>query len=334
MRGPGERLLALVLVFGGCRSEPDIRAYDSSLLGLYTIEAWTVNEGSCASEGPSVLAARSERRALVQACTRPHEGLHVVPCDDVQTCEAEACDANLFAIYPDGWDRLAGDDEEGWRGKSWQKPAQVGDRCEAVLRDVSVTVDGEGLVLRSRVAAAVSFPIDERGHCFVTEEAQAAALKLPCAKLEVLRIRRDNADCDPLDAGSCAADELCAPYGRRFVCTPSVSAGQYGDPCDFESCAPGLLCVAPHWVPGCTTPGCCTHYCDGSATDAKAECAGVDAGLLCHPFYFEDSEQPGREDVGVCGLGFDCGDQVIPRDWVCDGSEDCENEADELDCDG
>ncbi|PCC74922.1 hypothetical protein SAMN02745121_08409 [Nannocystis exedens] len=178
------RLAIVALALAGCRAGPNISPYDSSLLGLYTIESWTANAASCAAEGPSVLAERSERLALVEACTVPHEGLHVAPCEDVGSCAREVCDGNVFRAFPLGWDRLVGDDKEGWRGKSWQQPEQVGDHCEAVLRDASETLDGETLVVRVRVFPAVSFPIDETGHCWDLEEAAAAVEGQSCAGLE------------------------------------------------------------------------------------------------------------------------------------------------------
>lgn len=52
----------------------------------------------------------------------------------------------------------------------------------------------------------------------------------------------------------------------------------------------------------------------------------------CHPYYDEGSEQPGREHVGICGLGLQCGDETVPADSVCDGADDCEDGSDERDC--
>ena len=48
------RVIPLLIGLAGCGSEPgpEIDPYDSTLLGLYTIEAWTVNEASCDGEGP------------------------------------------------------------------------------------------------------------------------------------------------------------------------------------------------------------------------------------------------------------------------------------------
>lgn len=279
-----------------------------------------------------MLARRSERRAVVEACTYPHEGLHVAPCDDVAACEGVICDGAIFPAFPVGWDRLAGNDEEGWRGSSWRQPVRVGDHCESQFREVRVEVEGETLVVRSRVFETGGYPLAPEGRCTITDDAVAAIEGKPCAALEVLRIRRDNADCDPLDLSVCTDDALCVPYGHRFVCTPSVTPGPYGDPCDFESCAPGLLCVEPRWVPGCTTAGCCTRYCDASLPDAAGACEAPTEGIVCHSYYFESREQPGREHVGVCGLGLECDGETIPADWVCDGAEDCEDGADERDC--
>lgn len=43
-------------------------------------------------EGPSVLESSTQRFALVQPCTVPYSGPHVVACEGVEVCQAYSCD--------------------------------------------------------------------------------------------------------------------------------------------------------------------------------------------------------------------------------------------------
>jgi hypothetical protein len=56
-------------------------------------------------------------------------------------------------------------------------------------------------------------------------------------------------------------------------------------------------------VPGCTgSLGCCTEYCDLTADDPSAACAGQSAGQECVAAYTEGDAPPGLEDVGLCAI--------------------------------
>lgn len=111
--------------------------------------------------------------------------------------------------------------------------------------------------------------------------------------------------CDPI-APVCPADYLCAPSSGAgtFLCTldGSGDSGMYGDPCEFVSaCTPGLFCAARTHVPGCTSGGCCSEFCDINLGDAQ--CTGAAEGQRCLPWWADPTHAPlGLEHVGLCGV--------------------------------
>lgn len=78
--------------------------------------------------------------------------------------------------------------------------------------------------------------------------------------------------CDPFDADSCAAGEVCVkgPFAD-FFCEPDLSgeAGVLHDPCQsLQQCDPGHSCEYAPFVPGGCGEGvqsCCTPLCDLAA---------------------------------------------------------------------
>ncbi|MBK7827975.1 hypothetical protein [Nannocystis sp.] len=333
------RVIPLLIGLAGCGSEPgpEIDPYDSTLLGLYTIEAWTVNEASCDGEGPSVLAARSEHAALVQACTESTPRLHVRPCVDEAECESRVCGGGFFEAFAAGWPQLHGNDHDGWHAGAWLAPEMVGDHCEASLRSIKLEVDGDGIVITNRVHHTGDYgppKAEYGGMCWPDDDASAAINKSECSSLEVVRLRRTRADCDPLVADACGPSELCAPYGNRFMCAPAEPppAGP-GEACGVQSCAPGLACVNAQVLTDCDTARCCSAFCDHSLPDRDVACAAQAAGLLCTDWYLEGYSQPDREAVGVCSRIHRCDDDFeLPWPYVCDGFADCDDETDEANC--
>jgi hypothetical protein len=104
--------------------------------------------------------------------------------------------------------------------------------------------------------------------------------------------------CDPL-LQDCPQNLGC--YGDHeldvFICLHpgyEEGSGRDGDECPhLMSCEPGLVCVDPPWVVGCSDP-CCTPLCDLSEPDP---CMPPEECLA----WFEPGEAPpGLEDVGAC----------------------------------
>jgi hypothetical protein len=84
---------------------------------------------------------------------------------------------------------------------------------------------------------------------------------------------------------------------NAFFCEWDASGdvGALADPCEFfNTCDPGLACVAASTFADCTGAACCTPYCDLEAPSCPLP------ELDCAPF-FEPGQAPwGYEDVGVC----------------------------------
>jgi len=111
--------------------------------------------------------------------------------------------------------------------------------------------------------------------------------------------------CDPI-LQDCAEGQACYPINDGFACAPDASGemGIYGDPCEFINvCDPGLACVNPEVVPGCSgAMGCCSELCDLADPGGAMQCSGQGGGQDCVPWYEEGNEPPGYEDVGICAI--------------------------------
>ncbi len=86
-------------------------------------------------------------------------------------------------------------------------------------------------------------------------DARDAAVDIPVRDFPFDRFTRDWAGvCDPTDQ-NCAPGQECiinCPAASEFICVPERGgAGAPGDPCDNESCAPGLTCVDSAAGPMC-----------------------------------------------------------------------------------
>jgi hypothetical protein len=333
------RLIALILLAAStlpaCSDDhPDMDPYQSGWLGLYAIEAWSYNPTSCDAEGPSILGERTERGALVQACTIDSSTLNVRLCEDEMRCRQESCDGSLFSIDPPGWPFLRGDDVDGWAGASWRLPDEIDGHCEAVYREISAARDGDALVVRAKYWMTGDYgPPGSDGWCEIDDAARKAVSGAACMGYEVVRIRLRHPDCDPLAADACAEARLCQPYGNRFLCMPAEGPpAQVGEDCDARACAPGLICVDAGALPGCAAPGCCTELCDRAQGDYDGQCSQRDQGSLCAAYYDQGYEQPGREAIGVCYLVHRCDGYELPGEYVCDGTDDCDDGSDESQC--
>lgn len=108
--------------------------------------------------------------------------------------------------------------------------------------------------------------------------------------------------CDPL-AQDCPRGQACTDGGELFMCVPDASGdtGAYGDACEFiNACDPGLACVPPESVPGCSSGvGCCSPFCDATQPNT---CPGAAEGQECVPWYPPGDAPPGLENVGVCAV--------------------------------
>jgi hypothetical protein len=105
--------------------------------------------------------------------------------------------------------------------------------------------------------------------------------------------------CDPLaGAAACEPDAACVRGEAGFACVHIVAADSGGlrEPCErVDQCDPGLTCVIPEALVGCTNDGvgCCAPWCDLT----QPVCPDV---LSCTPAFTAGEAPPGHEDVGIC----------------------------------
>lgn len=104
--------------------------------------------------------------------------------------------------------------------------------------------------------------------------------------------------CDPL-LQDCSPGNGCYPFMDGFACLPDASgeAGAAGEACQFaNACDPGLQCVEPALVPGCTTAsaGCCTPFCDLAAPVCPSDTDCI--------AFFEEDAAPHHAHIGFCGI--------------------------------
>lgn len=108
--------------------------------------------------------------------------------------------------------------------------------------------------------------------------------------------------CDPFDASTCDADEVCLHDWEVWVCVVDLSGdlGAPGDPCEYaNTCDFGNICVDKSYVPGCEGPNCCAPACDTAAPDP---CPGAAEGVVCQPWWPAGEAPEGQETLGVCML--------------------------------
>ncbi len=103
--------------------------------------------------------------------------------------------------------------------------------------------------------------------------------------------------CDPL-VQDCGADEVCGATGGSFACMFAYRDAGIGEACDFPNqCLAGLFCATADYVPGCTTSGCCTPFCDTAIADS---CASAAEGTTCVPW--GDTPACVTSTLGICGV--------------------------------
>jgi hypothetical protein len=233
---------------------------------------------------------------------------------------------NPFLIEPDGWptslecDIWADDCPAGHKcmpwandgGSSWNAV-----RCSPIAenaRDVGdpCTVEGSGVSgIDDCVARAMCWDVDpetNEGTCvgFCSGSQANPTCSMPCdscviANEGVLILCLPT--CDPL-VQDCGEGQGCWPTTQgAFHCVYfAQSEGVHGYPCtnSFWDCDPGLACIEPERVPGCTgANGCCASFCD---TADHGACANYE-GTTCVPWFGPGESPPCiTETLGVCAL--------------------------------
>jgi len=150
--------------------------------GVYSIETWTENNGSCDSEGPSVLEQQSQTTFFVRVEEFLFSSyLRAQLCTDLSTCRARSADPAI--VVTGGWSFPDGSDADGWTRSTFSNEA-VG-ACTGTLDRYSLTSPSEGVLeIRIERRAGVEFPLGPDG-CD-PELAEAAAEGQPCMYLEMI----------------------------------------------------------------------------------------------------------------------------------------------------
>jgi hypothetical protein len=154
----------------------------SDLEGIYTIDTWTDNKTTCASEGPSVLATMSDKALFLKEVNFFGERfLNGVHCKDVADCMSKSAEDTIFL---DGWAFEHGSDSSGWTGATVF--ASGTDTCTGSVIDYLMTAPSKGAIrIESSTRMAKPFSKDSMGFCN-TDDARKAADGQPCVELEVV----------------------------------------------------------------------------------------------------------------------------------------------------
>lgn len=193
-------------------------------------------------------------------------------------------------------------------GLSWNGTQCVPIEANAGSPGDACTVVNNGLSgMDSCGAGAMCWNVDEEnaGTCvaFCTGTAENPSCEDPATSCS---IANDGAvilclpDCDPLLQDCATTEEACYPVGDAFVCAQDAAdagAGAFGTPCEhINACRAGFACVNAVGVPGCTSLGCCSSFCDLSEPEDACP-----TGQQCLP-YFEEGQAPSpeAEAIGLC----------------------------------
>jgi hypothetical protein len=172
-----------------------------------------------------------------------------------------------------------------------RNPAQVGDPC---------LVDGSGVSgLDDCDKGAMCWDVDPETNEGTCAELCTGNEANPVCGVLILCLPT----CDPITPDTCSDGQACYPIDDNFACVPDASGelGGYGDACEFINvCDPGLFCADATAVPSCTSPGCCSSFCDLTDPDATANCPGAAGGQECTAWYEEGSAPPNLDDLGAC----------------------------------
>lgn len=152
--------------------------------GVYRIDRWSVNEASCASEGPSVLDEQTRQHAVVvEGDLLGHDYLLFDPCEMGQECASRAQTGKEtffgFAMFSEG--NLA----DGIEGTSIEATSFDG-KCTGSRSDHLMTSPGaDALRIETRTREVGEFAPDSDGFC-TTEAVSKRADDAPCTRYRVV----------------------------------------------------------------------------------------------------------------------------------------------------
>jgi hypothetical protein len=158
----------------------------SAFQGIYDVDTWTINDGTCDAEGPSVLETETQTMFyLKNESFLGIEFLNLKFCDDQNDCETLAGDPETIHLGRYGFDQ--GGDGGGWTSE-WYSGFEndMTGLCEGSYFVVKLTGEaGASVRVEARETPAGGFPPGEDGFCD-DEPGKAAAEGQPCTGFEVI----------------------------------------------------------------------------------------------------------------------------------------------------
>ncbi|MGB5704237.1 MAG: hypothetical protein WBM48_15565 [Polyangiales bacterium] len=172
-------LLPLLASSAGCGEDEA----STEFAGVYEIETWTKNDGSCDEEGPSILEQQSQMMFFVRIESFLFSSyLRAQRCPNLSECQTRSADPAM--VVTGGWSFADGGDSNGWTSSSFFSEST--DQCTGTFESASLSSPSDGVLeIRIEQRTGVEFPLGPDG-CDV-ERAAAAAEDRPCVSLEVIR---------------------------------------------------------------------------------------------------------------------------------------------------
>ena len=165
-------------------SNGDPGGLSTALTGVYEIDAWTLNDMGCDTEGPSILATEDDGSFYVNTFTFfGVTALQAATCVDVETCAAEAAEES---INLGGFAFEEGSDASGWTESGYVLSSSGGGPCSGQVFTYELTAPSPGTVALTRRSTLVN-DVPRGADDFCDEEAaEAMAASQPCDQLEVV----------------------------------------------------------------------------------------------------------------------------------------------------
>jgi hypothetical protein len=152
----------------------------TALEGVYQIQTWTENTTDCASDGESIIDAKSEDHFYVKAENLfGQEFLNIVHCEGLAACSAQAAEDNINL----GFGLDSGSDGAGWSGSGYSLGGS--ETCSGEIRANRLTETSAGILrFEIRRTFVVDVPLDSEGFCDSDAAIEIAAGQ-GCEGLEV-----------------------------------------------------------------------------------------------------------------------------------------------------
>ena len=185
------RVLLLMFLAAGCLGGP--QPLGSEFRGVYRVDSFTENNGTCDTEGSSVLSPGADHLVAFTGKATDGNWVWMSTCADVERCRAyhraytRGEGTGLGPFFFMQFDQDLGDHLEGIAVRTG---VSGGNLCEDGQLTTAALSGTPGSTLRIEARTViVSHPSDADGMCTALDAQRAAAGK-PCARLRVLTATR------------------------------------------------------------------------------------------------------------------------------------------------